>query len=271
FFAGPMRRDILNRPGPSSYGLDDLVGGGVTHYLQLLFTYILYLFQMVTRNWGLAIILLTVLVRLCMHPLTKKSQVAMHHMQELQPRMKELQEKHKNDKQKLQQETMKLQKEAGFPMFKGCLPMFFQLPIFIALWWSLRTNIFLRGAYLLPPSVGWLDDLSQPDRLYMFSQPVSILFLTIYEINLLPILMVAAMVVQQQMQPKSSNPEQAQQQKVMAVMMSLIFLFFFYTMPSGLTLYFLISTSWGIVEGRIIRKHIDELKSKKALYGKADS
>lgn len=211
--------------------------------------FMLWAFHKAIPNWGVAIILLTILIRGIMHPLTKKSQVSMAKMQKLQPHIKKLQEKYKGDKQKLGAEQMKLMREAGANPLGGCLPMIIQLPIFYALYKALMVSIELRQA----PFVLWISDLAQPDRLLTlpFTLPV-----VANELNLLPLLMLAAMFWQQKISPKPATPEAAQQQKIMMLFMPIFLGAVLYRVASGLNLYILVSTLFGIGEQWIIRRHL---------------
>ena len=182
----------------------------------------------VIPSYGIAIILLTVLIRVLFWPLTHKSTESMRRMQEIQPEIKALQAKYsKSNPQKLQQETMKLYKEKKVNPMGGCLPMFVQIPVFIALFTVLRNAIELRYAGFL-----WIADLSTAENLFAGQVPF------IGSLNILPIVMSASMIWQQKMTPTAATtPEQQQQQKMMMFMMPIMMLFFFYKMPSGLVLY----------------------------------
>jgi len=179
-------------------------------------------------------------------------------MAKLQPKIAKLKEKHANDKQALSAATMKLYKEHGNPMtgMLGCLPMLLQMPIWVALFSGLNTSINLRNAGLLP---FWLTDLAVPDQLITWSQSIPLIG---NSFNLLPILLCVAMFLQAKTNPSMSGsaatPEQAQQQKMMKYMMPIMMLFFFYKTPSGLTLYIMASTTIGVIEQMVIRKHIRE-------------
>ena len=116
-------------------------------------------------NYGVVIIFLVFLVRLAMHPITKKSQVSMMKMQKLGPKMKEIQAKYANNKQEMNKQVMAMYREQGVSPVSGMLPMFLQMPIWIALWTAVYTSIDMRGAGFLP---FWMTDLSMPDRLFQF-------------------------------------------------------------------------------------------------------
>jgi YidC/Oxa1 family membrane protein insertase len=217
-------------------------------------------FHVVTRDWGLAIIGLVLLVRLILHPITKKSQVHMVKMQKMGPEMEKLKKKYADDKDALAKAQMQFYKEQGMTPIFGCLPMFLQMPIWIALWNSLQSTFELRHSPFLY-GFTWIKDLSKPDYLVHFSQPVPLPFgWHLTGINILPLLLAVVFYLQTKMQPKPAvmTPEQAQQQKMMTWMSTLLFPLMLYTGPSGLNLYIMTSTAFGIMEGKVIRRHIKE-------------
>ena len=182
-------------------------------------------------NYGIVIILLSILVKVIFYPLTRSSTRSMKRMQEVAPRIKALQEKLKGNQQKLSEEMMKLYKEEKINPMGGCLPMLLQMPVFIALYQVLRSDIALRQA----PFTLWIRDLGQPDAL--FTLPFSIPFLG-NEFNLLPLLMAASTYWQMKLTPTApaGGPSMQLMNKLMPVMM----LFFFYSFPAGLVLYWLV-------------------------------
>jgi YidC/Oxa1 family membrane protein insertase len=195
-------------------------------------------------NYGIAILILTVIVRVIFWPLTHKSTESMKRMQELQPQMAALKEKYKDNPQRIQQETMALYKENKVNPMGGCLPMFVQIPVFIALFAVLRSAIELRYSSFL-----WISDLSEPENLFAGMIPV------VGSLNILPLLMSATMMWQQKLTTGANvaaTPEQQQQQKMMAIMMPVMMLFFFYSMPSGLVLYW--TTSQVIMIAQLLIK-----------------
>ncbi|KPK74464.1 MAG: hypothetical protein AMJ79_14080 [Phycisphaerae bacterium SM23_30] len=232
------------------------------------------------RNYGVAIIILVLLMRLLLHPITKKSQMNMMRMQKLQPQMEELRKKYGNNKQELSKRTMELYKEQGMAgnFLLGCLPMILQLPIWVALFTAVDGNVEIRHHGLFPASWHWLTDLAAPDRLIPFSwfgveEPIEIPLLSgfmggIDAFNLLPILLTVAMFLQTkfttQPQMAQANPQVAQQQKMMMYMMPAMMLIFFYAAPSGLNLYIMASTFGGLIEQKFIRKHIKAEQEKAA-------
>jgi YidC/Oxa1 family membrane protein insertase len=270
-FIGPKDRQLfLDTPLYDKLQYRDTVASGgcgvmTSDYLRdgLMWLLTLFASKLFFGNYGLAIILLVLLVRIVLHPLTKKGQISMANMQKnmakLQPKIAKLKEKYANDKQALSAETMKLYKEHGNPMtgMLGCLPMMLQMPIWIALFSGLNTSVNLRNAGLLP---FWLTDLAVPDQLITWSNSIPLIG---NSFNLLPILLCVAMFLQTKTNPSMSGgaattPEQAKQQKMMKYMMPVMMLFFFYKTPSGLTLYIMASTTIGVIEQMVIRKHIRE-------------
>jgi YidC/Oxa1 family membrane protein insertase len=217
-------------------------------------------------NYGVVIIILVFLMRLVMHPITKKSQVSMSKMSKLAPKAEEIKKKYANNKAEMNKQMMALYREQGASPIMGFLPMLVQMPIWIALWSAVYTSIDLRGAAFLP---FWITDLSVPDALIRFhSVTVPLLGWKIESLNLLPILMGVAFYLQQQLMPSqasvSANPQMAQQQKMMKIMMPLLFPLMLYTAPSGVNLYIMASTFAGVIEQHVIRKHIQEKEEAEA-------
>lgn len=198
-------------------------------------------------NWGLAIILLTLCLRILIFPVTRTQQVSMQRYSQkmaiLKPKLDKLKEKYKNNPQKFAQEQMALLKEHGArPPLVGCLSMFITFPVFIGMFQLLRTAIELRHA----PFVGWMHDLSLPDAMFVIPA-------TDYTFNLLPLLATAAFVGQMAMAPKPADPQAQQQQKIM-MYMPIVFGVMFYGYAAGLSLYMLTTSLYSIFETRIIKK-----------------
>jgi YidC/Oxa1 family membrane protein insertase len=221
----------------------------------------------VIPNYGVVIIILVLLMRLILHPVTRHSQVAMSKMSELAPRAEEIKKKYGNNKAEMNKRLMELYREQGASPITGMLPMFLQMPIWIALWSAIYTSIDLRGAMFLP---FWITDLSAPDAIVSWP-PVTIPLLgwTIHSLNLLPILMGVAFYLQQKIMPMqqpaaATNPQVAQQQKIMMILMPLLFPLMLYNAPSGVNLYIMASTFGGVVEQYYIKKHIQEKKRQEA-------
>ncbi len=217
-------------------------------------------------NYGVVIIILVFLVRLALHPLSKKSQVSMSKMGKLAPMAEQIKKKYANNKAEMNKQLMALYREQGASPVMGMLPMFVQMPIWIALYSAIYASIELRGAPFLPV---WITDLSAPDALFRFATiTVPLLGWKIDSFNLLPILMGVVFYLQQKLMPKSeaaaTNPQVAQQQKMMMIMMPVMFPLILYKAPSGLNLYILASTCAGVVEQYFIKKHIREKEEAEA-------
>ena len=216
-------------------------------------------------NYGLVIIILVLLFRLAMHPITKKSQVSMSKMSKLAPKSEEIKKKYANNKAEMNKQIMALYREQGASPIMGFLPMMVQMPVWIALWSAVYASIDLRGAAFLP---FWITDLSVPDALVRFSTiTVPLLGWKIESLNLLPILMGVAFYLQQKLMPSqaAANPQVAQQQKMMMIMMPLLFPLMLYKAPSGVNLYIMSSVFAGVIEQYVIKKHIrekEEVESK---------
>jgi YidC/Oxa1 family membrane protein insertase len=212
-------------------------------------------------NYGVVIIILVFLMRLAMHPITKKSQISMSKMSKLAPMAEEIKKKYANNKAEMNKQMMALYREQGASPIMGFLPMMVQMPIWIALWSAVYASIDLRGAAFLP---FWITDLSMPDALWRFQSTIVLPLLgwKIESFNLLPIMMGVAFFLQQKLMPAqasaSSNPQVAQQQKMMMFMMPLMFPLMLYKAPSGVNMYIMSSTFAGVFEQYVIRKHIRE-------------
>ncbi|HOV91171.1 MAG TPA: membrane protein insertase YidC [Syntrophorhabdaceae bacterium] len=197
----------------------------------------------VTHNYGIDIILLTILIKIIFYPLSLKSYKSMKEMQKLQPQIQKLREKYKDDKQKLNQEMMELYKRKKINPMGGCLPMLIQIPVFFALYKALSGAIELRHAHFL----WWINDLSAPEDLFSFT----VLGFNI-PIRILPLVMGITQVIQQKMTPTSADP----MQEKMMLFMPIIFTFLFWGFPSGLVLYWLINNVISIGQQYYINKKV---------------
>jgi YidC/Oxa1 family membrane protein insertase len=208
--------------------------------------YALRFFNDYVHNYGVAIIILTVLIKILFWPLTHKSYKSMKEMQKLQPLMAKIREKYKNNKEQMNKELMNLYKTYKVNPMGGCLPMIIQIPVFFALFRILGSSIELRHA----PFVLWINDLSAPDRLFSF--PFNIpLMSPPYGIPVLTLLMGLSMLIQQKMTPTPGDPTQA---KVM-MFLPIVFTVMFINFPSGLVLYWLVNNVLSIGQQyRIIKK-----------------
>lgn len=203
----------------------------------------------VYANYGVAIIFLTVLVRLAVLPLTIKSMASMKKMQKLQPEMEELRTKYKDNPQEQQAKLMELYRERGVNPVSGCFPLLLQMPVFFALFRMLWTAVELRRA----PFGAWITDLSEPDRLYTFAEPISLVFFDLHSINLLPLLMALVMWASTKLMP-TTGPGMSPEQKMVMNIMPVMFSLFCYTQAAGLSLYIITSTVLGMAQSYFVNR-----------------
>ena len=209
------------------------------------FLWIMNQIYKVIPNYGIAIIILTLITKIILFPLGNKSYKSMNDMKRMQPLMTEIREKYKDDKKKMNEETMALYRTYKINPMGGCLPMVVQLPVFFALYRMLYQAIELRHA----PFFGWINDLSAPDRLFQFG--FSIPFMEPpYGIPVLTIVMGATMFLQQKMSPPPGDPTQAK----LMMFMPLIFTVIFINFSAGLVLYWLINNIFSIAQQYYIQK-----------------
>ena len=234
FYVGPKKQSFL-----WDLGMKDVMEFGMWRWLCYPLVWVLNFFNNLIPNYGVAIILLTILVKLLFWPLTHKSTVGMKKMQELQPKMKEIQAKFKDNPQRLQQETWALYREAKVNPMSSCLPMLIQIPVFIALFNVLRSAVELRYAPFL-----WIGDLSEPEALFASWFPFG-------GLNILPVLMAVSTGLQSAFTPSTGDKSQ---QRMMMIFMPLMMLFMFYSFPSALSLYWFLSNLFSIVQMWIIRR-----------------
>jgi len=225
-FFGPKELDILKA---ENHQLEKAIDFGFFQILSKPLLQVLTFFYGFLHNYGLAIILLTIIIKILFWPLTHKSYASMKSMQKLQPEMQKLRERFKSDKERLNKELMALYKEHRVNPMGGCLPMLVQIPVFIALYKVLLDSIALRHA----PFAFWLTDLSAKDPYYIT-----------------PLLMGASMFVQQKLTPVSGDPMQA---KIMTFL-PVVFTFMFLNFPSGLVIYWLVNNLLTIVQQYYIHR-----------------
>lgn len=225
-YAGPKLYNVLK-----SYNLsmEQIINYGWFHILASPLYFVLQFLYKWTGNYGVGIILLTVMVKILFFPLSQKGFRSMKNMQKLQPKMKQIQELYKNDKQKLNEELMKLYRDNKVNPLGGCLPMVLQIPVFFALYKVLLESVELKEAYF----IWWITDLSAKDPYYIS-----------------PILMGISMYLQQKMTPSVGDPTQ---QKIMQLM-PIIFTFMFLNFPSGLVIYWLANNILTIFQQYLIYK-----------------
>jgi len=224
---------------------------------------LLHFFYGLVGNYGIAIIMLTVLVRGAMFPLSWKQTQNMAKMQALKPDLDRINEKYKTDMQKRSQAMQEVYRKHNVNPLGGCLPMFIQLPIFIGLYRALMVDVELRQSSLFSESIRWCSNLAAPDMFYDWSwlmpewmnNGVGLLGLGPY-LNILPLVTVGLFLVTQKMfMPPPANEQMAVQQKVMMFMTVFLGLLF-YKVASGLCLYFIASSLWGIGERKLLPKNM---------------
>lgn len=234
-FVGPQDLNLLKN---YKSGIDEIMSFsniGIFDISAKIIYNLMTIINNIIHNWGICIILISLIIYGALYPLTIMGMSSMKRMQLLQPQIAKLREQHKSNPQKLNKEVMELYKTNKVNPFGGCLPFIFQMPIFIGLYQVLWRSIFLKGSGFL-----WIKDLAEPDRLFTF--PFNIPFLG-NELNILPILMAIVMFFQQKVTQKSMvvvDPDQATQQKIMAIFLPIFLGFVFYRFASGLSLYFTI-------------------------------
>lgn len=247
-----------NPYGISGKNLNQAVeSSGILAPLEVILKWIMEMFHRVIPNWGVSIILMTILMRVVIFPLTRKSSESTLKMQDLQPKMKEIQEKYAGNQQRMNEEMAKLYKETGYNPLSGCLPLLIQFPLIFAMY-NLFNNYFeFRGAMFIP---GWISDLSKGDSVYTF--PFSIPFGIGNQLRLLPIIYVISQLIFSKItQPGGNAGAQAGSMKFLMYGMPLIFFFIFYNAPSGLLIYWIFSNLLTLVQQIIINKMIHNKKN----------
>ena len=251
FFTGPKRPKLL-----AQYGLDELVYYGWFGWVSRPMLSVLHFFHsyLTFGNYGLAIILLTVVVRSAMFPLSRKQALNAQKMQELQPELKRIAEKYKKDMEKRTKAQQELFRKHNYNPLGGCLLMFFQLPIFIGLYRSLMVDVELRQAPLLSEAIRWCSNLAAPDMLWDWSgvMPGMVIGWLGPYLNVLPLVTVGLFLWQQKMFMPPATDEQTQMQQQMMKFMMLFMGILFFKVASGLCLYFIASSIWGIAERKIL-------------------
>lgn len=241
-FVGPKREDLVK-----TLDITDVVHHGMLWWVSRPMLSLLAVFETLTGSYGIAIILLTVCVRLLMLPLSLDQARGAVKMQALQPEIAALRAKYANDQQKMAQAQMELFRKHNYNPLAGCLPMLVQLPIFMGLYSALNLSVDLRMAKFL-----WMQNLAAPDALFPLGFKVPWMGWT--DFNLLPLVTIALFVVQQKLfMPPPMNEEQEQQHKMMNIMM-IVMGAMFYRVPSGLCVYFIASSLWGMAERLLLPK-----------------
>ena len=229
--------------------------------LEIALKWLLGIFYHIVPNYGIAIIFLTILVKIVLFPLTKKSSEATLKMQALAPKMKEIQDRNKGNTQKMNTELAEFYKKEKYNPIAGCLPMILQLPIFIAMYNLFNTHFDLRGAMFIP---GWIPDLSIPESVFNFA-PAQIPFLGWSDIRILPFIYVGSQLIFGKVtQPPNQQGPNAKMMKMMLYGMPIIFFFILYDMPSGLLIYWIMSNILSLVQQLGLNKY---MAKKRELLG----
>ena len=267
-YLGPCSEKILstyNIPSKNNYNYDNLridtvaVSSGIWRPLEVLLKWLLQFFYLLIPNWGVSIILVTILIKVIFFPLTKKSSEATQQMQKLQPRIQELQTKYKGKPQKLNEEMAKLYQQAGYNPLSGCLPLVIQLPILFAMYRLFNNYFEFRGAMFIPH---WIPDLSVGDSVWQFNTPIPFLGWT--DLRLLPIVYVISQLIFGKItQTPTSDQQQSNTMKIMLYGMPVFFFFIFYNAPAGLLLYWTCTNFLMLVQQIIIKRMMNKKEVRK--------
>jgi len=271
FYLGPKTQDRLSHynTGKNEFNIRDANFAeiassrgiwGILSPLERGLKWLLLLFYAGVKNYGVAIILLTLLIKILFFPLTKKGSEATQRMQALTPKIKELQEKYKNNQQKLQAEMANFYKQEGYNPISGCLPMLLQLPIFIAMYNLFNNHFDLRGAGFIP---GWIPDLSLPEAIWNFPDGVRLPILGWTALRALPFIYVASQLLYSKVTQMPGQQSNAQM-KMMLYAMPIIFFFVLYNVPSGLLIYWIFSNLLTLVQQLIINRYIIKKRAAEA-------
>lgn len=266
FYLGPKSQEALAiyNTGRNEFNLKDtkLVEvantRGIFAPLEKLLKWLLLIFYKIVPNYGVAIIFLTLLVKILFFPLTKKGSEATLRMQALAPKLKELQEKYKDNRQKLNAEMAMFYQKEGYNPISGCLPMLLQIPIFLAMYNLFNNHFDLRGAEFIP---GWIPDLSLPEAIWNFPEGFRLPILGWTAIRALPFIYVGSQLIYgkvTQMPGQQSNS----QMKMMLFVMPIAFFFILYNVPSGLLIYWIFSNILTLVQQVIINRYIMAKKAQ---------
>jgi len=269
FYLGPKNQEnlMIYERGDNDYrlretGLFEVADSkGFLAPLEKLLKWFLQLFYRIIPNYGVAIILLTVLVKLLLFPLTKKGSESTLRMQALSPKIKELQAKYKDNPQKMNAEMAEFYKKEGYNPLSGCLPMLLQMPIFFAMYNLFNNHFDLRGAMFIP---GWIPDLSLPEAIYNFPDNFRLPLLGWTALRLLPFIYVGSQLLYGKV---TQTPDQQgnSQMKIMLYAMPVIFFFILYDVPSGLLIYWIMSNLLTMVQQVAINKFLAAKKAAMAV------
>jgi YidC/Oxa1 family membrane protein insertase len=259
FYIGPILKSdlaIYNDAEDNGFGLSDLRleeavdSSSWLGWLETILKWLLRIFYSVVPNYGVAIILLTILIKIVLFPFTKKSFESTAKMSALQPKMQEIREKFKDNPNKMNAEIAELYKKEKVNPMGGCLPMLLQFPVFISLYGLLNKHFELRGAVFIP---GWITDLSLPESIYTL--PFTIPFIG-SEVRLLPLLYIASMIfsMKQSQSSTAGNPQAQSMNKMMIYFMPIMLFFVLYNAPSGLILYWAVMNIFTILQQKVTNR-----------------
>jgi YidC/Oxa1 family membrane protein insertase len=264
FYLGPMKKEVLanyNDSTKNAFGISGLDADQVVTsspligWLATLMKYVLDFFFLLIPNYGIAIILLTLVTKLVFLPLTFSSSESMAKMAALNPKMQEIRTRLKDKPDKMNQEIAALYKKEKVNPLSGCLPLLLQMPVFFALYNLLNSHFELRGAMFIP---GWIPDLSMPEAIVTF--PFTIPLVGWTALRALPLLMVASQIISSKFTQPSGAPQQSGgQAKLMMYALPVVFLFILYDMPSGLVLYWTVQNILSTIQ----QLYINNMKKKK--------
>ena len=271
FYLGPKNQENLNiyEQGDNSFKLRETgiievaATKGFLAPLEKVLKWLLTVFYGLIPNYGVAIMLVTLAVKIILFPLTKKSSESTLRMQALAPKIKEIQTKYKDNSQKMNAEMAEFYKKEGYNPLSGCLPMVIQIPIFFAMYNLFNNHFDLRGAMFIP---GWIPDLSVAEAIYNFPNDFRLPLLGWTAIRLLPFMYVASQLLYGMV---TRTPDQGgnAQMKMMLYVMPVVFFFILYDVPSGLLIYWILSNVLTLVQQVIINKYI---KGKRAALAVAE-
>ena len=266
FYLGPKNEQNLSiyERGDNNFMLRDsrIVSlsdtRGILAPLERVLKWLLTMFHRLIPNYGVAILLVTLVVRLVMFPLTKKQSESTIRMQAFSPKMKEIQERNKGNPQKMNAEMAELYKKEGYNPLSGCFPMLLQLPIFIAMFNLFNSHFELRGAMFIP---GWIPDLSRPEYIFEFPEGFSVPFLGWTALRLLPFIYVGSQLLYGKVIQAPTSQQGGAQMKMMMYLMPVVFFFVLYDMPSGMLIYWIASNFLTLGQQAILNKYMIRKKA----------
>jgi YidC/Oxa1 family membrane protein insertase len=272
FYLGPKSQSALAiyDTGKNSFNLQGMdlskaaSTSGILAPLETVLKWFLSIFYKLIGNYGIAIIMVTILVKILLFPLTKKGSEATLRMQALSPKIKEIQEKYKDNPSQMNAKMGELYKTEGYNPLSGCFPMLIQFPIFIAMYNLFNNHFDLRGAMFIP---GWIPDLSVPESIFSFA-PHRLPFLGWSDIRLLPFIYVGSQLLYSKI---TQTPDQQanSQMKMMLYVMPVMFFFILYNVPSGLTVYWIMSNLLSLIQQLLLNKYLAKKRAGMAVQSPA--